>query len=300
MVVFSIIVYYFNNNNLTEILVNILNINYNNIEIILIDDNSNNINSEFLNNSKLMNKIKFIKNNYHRGIFNSINQCISLCTGDYIMISTCDIRYDKNIINYLLPYIDTNDVIEFKSDNNYIYDFVFYCFSKKIFKSIGYFDTYDKYSDWDFKYRINKLFKIKKLDLILINLEVLRKVDITDSIKFKKYFSDLTQRLYVNDKNNVKYNSDLFHYNIYSNCDVILDEKNVDNLKCIQFYKIYDKSKYRMINIEDKYNIQIRNSKGKSIILQTSLFLDIDTYRLDYSINGKVDKINTILFITAI
>lgn len=83
---------------LVETLDSIINQTYKKIEIVILDDNSNDNSVELIENWITKNKTKcdFIKHQYNQGICSSLNESLSFCSGDYIQLISCD---DKLVIN---------------------------------------------------------------------------------------------------------------------------------------------------------------------------------------------------------
>ena len=160
---FSVIIYNLNNiEELISTITSILDNNYINKEILIVD--------EFQTKNKQLEEIvrkhhiKMINSNEIRGIYNMINLGIKMCEGDYILLGISGLNYNSNILLNLSKYFEENhNVLEFNIHSKFEYDFTKIAFTNKIIKDIGYFDTYDLYSDWDFRYRINKVFNIKEI-----------------------------------------------------------------------------------------------------------------------------------------
>ena len=256
---YSFIIYYCNDNNLLDIINNAIKASDINVEIIVICDSTLNLNLE--DYPDIYQKIKVIYNNFYKGIFNSLNYAISICKGNYILISTCKVKVITNIIDILESYTQkNNEIIEFKSDNNYIYNFICICYSKSIFNNIGYFDTYDLYSDWDFKYRITKIKNINFINKIMVNIIKNDSIDINSAISYKNFFFNQNNRLFVKIENFIKLDKRLHNFNpiIYSSQDILVEI--IDNeLICLQYIKVLKNGKYKIKNTEGKFKLKINN-----------------------------------------
>lgn len=164
----------------------ILSQTYKNIELIIVDDGSDNdiLNQKenFINNLN-DNRIKFFKNDTNRKIPYTINKGIRNCTGDYITWISDDNNYYNIFIEKLLDtdydfiYSDfefftqnSNNKkiinIKFKNLNNVISKFnglASFMYSKKLVNNIGLFDeNLFQAEDYEYLLRIyNNISKIK-------------------------------------------------------------------------------------------------------------------------------------------
>ena len=118
----SIIIMIYNNKSyLLEALDSVLMQNYNNMELIISDDYSNNFDDndiqnikDYVNENQKGNIVNCIvsKNNQNIGVIKNYNKCIVLSSGKYIMyLSGDDSFYDENVVN---------DVVNFFKNSNYL------------------------------------------------------------------------------------------------------------------------------------------------------------------------------------
>ena len=293
---FYIIGYIDRNTVLDSYIQSLLDINYSDYQIIIIDD-SIIIDKNKYSPYKNINKMTFISQKGHRGIYNCLNYCLKTIDTEYILITTGDIRLNSNILKYLNTIINkTNEsVYEYKFNNNYTHKFLNICFHKKILDDVGYFDTYNKYSDWDFYMRIKKIYTIHKIDLIMGNIIGMFNLD-TRSIKFKKTML-LSTRLHIKYNNYLKYIDSKFYPEIYSPLDIIIKEVS-DTIKCYQYITIYDKGDYQLFNNLAKTAISIieqYDNKNIKIINTQSIYLTDGLYIITYAVNVNVNTIKPII-----
>ncbi|MGL5693813.1 MAG: glycosyltransferase [Peptostreptococcaceae bacterium] len=118
----SIIIMIYNNKSyLLEALDSVLMQNYNNLELIISDDCSNDFNDndiqnikDYINENQKGNIVNCIvsKNNQNIGVIKNYNKCIVLSSGKYIMyLSGDDSFYDENVVS---------DVVNFFKNSNYL------------------------------------------------------------------------------------------------------------------------------------------------------------------------------------
>ncbi len=111
----SICVPIFNRQNfLVDSIKSIQNQTYQNIEIILVDNNSTDRSYELiLENFSNIENISIYKNNENIGYNQKYNKCIDLAKGKYIGIFHSDDIYDKNIVKKSIDLISSNERIGF-------------------------------------------------------------------------------------------------------------------------------------------------------------------------------------------
>jgi glycosyltransferase involved in cell wall biosynthesis len=189
----------------------VINQTYNNINIIIIDDYSNDQSVLTIQNFiKNYPKITFFKNQSNFGHTKSFNQVLDLCETDYIMDLAGDDFLESNCIEKLIETYgkinhseyfavysncnlvsDNNEFIETYYPKNYsnkidenayaaILDFrnrmcsVSALLNYKIFKTLGGYDSSLAYEDLDYWIRALRNYKIKYISDILVNKTVLQ------------------------------------------------------------------------------------------------------------------------------
>lgn len=119
---FSFLITHFNRSSELERCVNsILKLGLKSFEIIVNDDASDNFH---LNKVKLLQKDKLILSNQNRGLANSINRGISLCSGKYIIYCQEDFIINKKLSSILIECTtvlnsSTADLIRFTSNSSF-------------------------------------------------------------------------------------------------------------------------------------------------------------------------------------
>ena len=88
---------------LLESIESVLSQNYSNIEVIILDDGSNDNSTAILEKFQNNPKIQIIKQKNTGNIAKNLNTLISKASGEYILIISCD---DKLVEDSLLPKID--------------------------------------------------------------------------------------------------------------------------------------------------------------------------------------------------
>ena len=306
---YSIITYNLNNEaNIVSHLSSLININYNDYEIILVDDNSSDQSlTNVYNKLTIRNNIKIIKGNSNEGIFNCLNIGIKESRGNFILFTNSNIILNIDILNTIDENIEDNkdkiDFIEYKISNytNYLYhNFII---SKELVKHIGYFDTFDMYSDWDYKFRANKISSIIYINLILGDVIKIRdNLNNNNNVYFKNKFSKFSNRLYIPHRNYIKYFDFELEPYIYSSKDIIITDTNND-INCLQHVKVKTTGEYEVYDLTNKKNIYIKiNNKLQSLLgsltsidKRKSIFLRKGIYAISYNIkDDKVIQINPI------
>jgi len=293
---YTIITYNHNNSaNIIKHLASLINIDFDNYEIIIIDDNSHDNSLDLIQNKlTLRNNIKTISSKYHRGVFNCLNTGIEKATGKYIMFTNSNYIVNNDIfktIEHNINEMGNNpSMIEYKISKKSSYDYMNMIISNEIVKDIGYFDTFEYFSDWEYKYRIRKVCTPYYIDIVLgqqINYDE-DNIDYRNNIYFKNKFSNLENRIYIPKDNRLKLlNFELESY-LYSNEDVIVNEEE-DRILCKQFFKIFRRSEYKLGNIDNKENITISNDNKIMPIVNGKVILDIGIYKISYClVDNKV------------
>jgi glycosyltransferase involved in cell wall biosynthesis len=294
---YTIITYNHNNSaNIIKHLASLINIDFDNYEIIIIDDNSHDNSLDLIQNKLTMrNNIKTISSKYHRGVFNCLNTGIDKASGQYIMFTNSNYIVNNDIfktIEYNINEKGNNpDMIEYKISKKSSHDYMNMIISNQIIKDIGYFDTFEYYSDWEYKYRIRKVYTPYYIDIVLsqqIKYDENEDIDYRNNIYFKNKFSGLENRIYIPKDNRLKLLDFELEPYVYSNEDVIINE-DVDRILCKQFFKIFKKSEYKLGNIDNKENITFSYDNKIMSIVNGKVILDIGIYKISYSlVDNKV------------
>ena len=296
---YTIIIYNLGNvNNLKKSIDSIVSNRYDLKELIILDElNDLNDDIDFLSYIKKFKYIKLVSSKDCIGIFNMINKGISVSSGEYFLIGTSDIVYnDMILVNMISIFEEGHHIIEFNTSIRYKYNFIKLAFSKKIFNDIGFFDTFNLYSDWDLLFRIKKIFCVKKIDINYFHLLSNENLSVIDnSITFKDYYSRQKNRLYVPSKNYIKYDTIVFDKNIYSNCDIIVSnetEGKLDKVIAKQYLNICKKGKYFFKNLDDKKNIIMCDSNNRiQSIFENRFIFEKGYYTLSYEIDNDVELV---------
>lgn len=105
----SIVVVNYNGRDLLKLVLDSVNkIKYKNLEIIVVDNNSNDGSIDFI--KKNYPKVKIVKNNENLG-YSGINSAMLYCKGKYILFLNNDIEIDKNCVRELLNVIEKDEKI---------------------------------------------------------------------------------------------------------------------------------------------------------------------------------------------
>lgn len=295
---FSIITYNFNGEkNIVKHLASLINIDYDNYEIILVDDCSDDNSIDIVTSQlNIRNNIRILSNKYYKGLFNSLNLGINSAKGKYLLFSNTKYLLNTDIFNTIERNISDSNIeyIEYKvtKDSN-SFNYMNMIISSKVVETLGFFDTFDKFSDWDYKYRILKVYTPHYLEIILgeeIDY-VYNKIDREQNVYFKNKFSSLKDRFYIPKDNWIKLMEFTLPEDIYSNLDIIIDEsENV--IVCRQYFKSFKNSIYKLRNIENKHKITISIDNNIVTILDGKVNLNEGIYNISYSlIDNKVIKL---------
>lgn len=296
MIFFHIIGYINENSDVENYIQSLININYTDYKIVIIDETIN-MNSDKYSKYKNIDKISFVRQKGFRGMYNSINYCLNSLEAEYIIITTANIFLNSNILKYLNNTIikTKKEVYQYKLNNSCKHNFLNICFNRKIINNIGYFDTYNMFSDWDFFIRITKIYKVHNINLIMGNIQKSDNID-SSSIKFKKTMT-VSTRLYINYKNYIKYKNDDFYSNIYSPLDIIIKDVS-EVIKCEQNITIILEGEYYLINKSNKNNLSITDTKminNIKIINNNKKFLKPGNYTLNYTLEKDILDIKPII-----
>ena len=304
---YTIITYNYNNaENIIQHIGSLINIDYNDYEIIIIDDNSHDNSLDLLQEKlTIRNNIRTISCKYHRGVFNCLNIGIEMANGKYIMFTNSNYTINNNIFRTIDYNINEKaispEMIEYKIVKKSNHEYMNLIISNDIVKNLGFFDTFEYYSDWEYKYRIRKIYTPFYIDIVLgqqIKYEEDDDIDFRNNIYFKNKFSCLKDRLYIPKDNRLKLMSFELEPYIYSNEDVIVSEDN-NEIFCKQFFRIFKKSVYKICNIDNKIKITISNMNNKIMpIKDGNIIFDIGIYKINYELeDNKVITFEPIYFI---
>lgn len=189
----SILIPSYNHSNYIEEAINsVLNQTYSQIELIVIDDGSNDTSVSIIQNLKLKKEFIFITRK-NKGLSQTINEALSISNGKYFSICASDDKLDIQKIEKQLVFLENNleyamcysKVIEFDNDgkekkidyyinhtghifkdllkNNFI-PAVTQLIRKDVFGHIGLFNEKSYIEDWEMWLRISKHFKIGFVD----------------------------------------------------------------------------------------------------------------------------------------
>jgi alpha-1,3-rhamnosyltransferase len=180
---------------ITETIESILGQTYDNFELIVIDDGSQDNSIEIIEKLRLNNKFIFIKRE-NKGLCETLNEGINLSRGKYIAICASDDIYLKDKIKLQVDFLETNPnyalcygkIISFDNDGNQKFinskkyksgklfldliktnfvPAVTQMYRKDIFDNIGGFDKDLWIEDWDMLLRISYSYEIGFLDKYL-------------------------------------------------------------------------------------------------------------------------------------
>ena len=302
---FSIITYNFNNEvNIIKHLSSLINIDHNDYEIILIDDFSTDNSLDLVTNKlKIRNNIRILSNKYSKGVFNCLNIGLEQSKGKYILFTNSGFILNSNILKTIDLNIVENDIIpdliEYKITNNTKNNYMNMIVSRNVVNQLGYFDTFDMYSDWDYKFRIMKIYAPFYINLVL-GEQIDYRIDDhrnINNIYFKNKFSKLDDRYYIPKDNWIKMIDFELRPEIYSNLDVIIDENN-GNIICSQYVKVYNDSIYKVMNNDNKCEITISKDNNIITILNGQVGLLKGLYNIKYKlVDNKVIKFEPLYFV---
>ena len=115
---------YNNADTITETLDCVLNQSYQNLELIVVDDNSSDQTYSLLKqyeSNKKDERLKVFHNDYNLGMAGNWNYCLSLCEGEYLRLLCGDDLIDIDLIRREVEVLDENpDVLMVSSDTRFI------------------------------------------------------------------------------------------------------------------------------------------------------------------------------------
>lgn len=213
-----------------ECLKSIVKQTYKNLELIVIDDgsldNSYEVAKKYLENQEF-NKNYIIKTRKNRGMCNTLNEIISMSTGEYISFVGSDDYWYENKIELQANFLEKNlnvDLVHSNSTNidqggNILYKEDFsnrinsgilyeamiygkggintpsYLLKKDVFNKIGLFDPSFKFEDTDFFLRLTKVYNVG-----FINEELTyhrrHSANLSDSNNMLKFYYDELIKIY--------------------------------------------------------------------------------------------------------
>ena len=227
----SIIIFCDEFNFLDKTIMSIENQDYNNYEIILIYDNNeeNNLNfiKNYINDHK---EIKLIKNNQIKGILFSVSKSILSAKGDYILILKSGIVLAKNnILKYLNNEINKSDIDLFEFTHLINNDYIISNNSLNLYRCSH------------IKSKIN-------LDSIKFNKKY-KEIDQNKELLFNKLFRAKFLKDAISQYKIEKYNNIVYNY--YDNIILFVVNKKRPKFKYINIFgTIQYESDFRELNID--------------------------------------------------
>lgn len=180
--------------NIEKVLGSVFNQSYSNYELLIVDDGSYDGTYDFLkslNNSK----IKLIHNGFHKGFAKSCNQAISIANGEYIFYLDTNTRWDCKYLETMLSVFINVENADALYSGQLLYDSVdnfnllgvnfnsfnksllrnknlisisSFAHKKSIFEKVrGFDESLGGLIEWDFILKINNLFKIHSVPVLL-------------------------------------------------------------------------------------------------------------------------------------
>ncbi len=242
----SIIITVYNKSEyLKEAIDSALNVNYENIEIIIIDDGSTDSSLNILNNYRENKQIRIILNETNRGIVFARNKAINQAKGKFIIQLDADDTIHSEFIRKATPYFDDNDIgivygdTYFFGGKNGHFDLGEYSLKKQLstnqivitalFKRTDFLKTngYDNlfsigYEDWDFWLSIIGLNK----KVVQLNIPSLNYRFIYDS----RNNSISKENLFKIRNNIFKKHFKLYVENFHDPINIFWENKNLKNI----------------------------------------------------------------------
>ncbi len=235
----------------------IINQSYNNIDIVIINDGSNDNTLGILNGYKDK-RIRIINQTNH-GLSYSRNVGIDNSIGKYIIFVDADDKISKYLIEECIKYIDNNDLVMFSYQENH----KLLKIKKRISKKLPNDKNISEYG-----YAWNKMYKKKIIKRNKIRFD--KNIQLVEDLNFNKQYLKHTKKIYFIDKI-------LYYY--YRNDKNVLSKKYYSN-----FLNLIE------ISIKDKMDILDNNSDYEKHLY---LFL-IRQYIINFIRNKQVPEIENI------
>ena len=157
----------------------LINQDYTNIEIILVNDNSSDNTIKISEQLKedYPNKIKLINNNINVGTYISINNAIVNSIGEYITIIGADDIFTQNKVKEQVQILKNKKLVacyckferrDYKTDNLLMTDVgeSTIMFKREIIDKIGYYDSVRFGGDSEYRDRIKKIYSNSAINII--------------------------------------------------------------------------------------------------------------------------------------
>lgn len=233
---------YNHNKYIVKCLESIVKQTYKNIELIVIDDgspdNSYQVAKEYLESQNFNKNFKIISRP-NKGMCNTLNEIISMASGDYfsfvgsddcwylekiqLQVEFLDKNLDVDLVHSNSTYIDENDNITGNEDfsnrvnSGNLYEAMIYgkggintpsyLLRKKVFDEIGMFDPNFKFEDTDFFLRLTKRYNVGYINKEL-SFHRRHGKNLSDSSNMLKFYYDELIKIYKKDIEE----EDLFDY----------------------------------------------------------------------------------------
>lgn len=249
----SVIVTNFNNENYLENSIkSLLDQTYKNIEIIVINDNSDD--KKTLNIIKKFRKsnLHFVSNNINYGHYACANYGIDIASGDYITFLGADDILLKNHIDTLYTLLNKKNYVavyslsqRYTKDNNLLPPKICEAsiFYKKniVLEKAGYFHMVRGGADTEFRLRLEKIFGKNKIACTnkVTYFGIYKKETLSISKKFGK--GSVVRNNYIKYfMNNLKKNNELYYD--YLNCSLKYENNNF-------YIKNFNKNNFKKIKV---------------------------------------------------
>lgn len=224
----------------------LLSQSYKNIEIILVNDGSNDgteksIKDKYISNSQ----IKYYRQNNY-GVSKTRNYGIIEATGDYIFFMDADDILDKTVIENLVNNLNKNELI---------------CISSRIINNNKKVDNCYKKSEYTRDELIHEILLGNILGVVwgyLFETNIIKKMEFDEKTGYLEDTIFLIEYLKKSKINKIHYIDNGGYYNYIINDNGITSKKNNVLKKCIDFN--YSLNKINVIT-ENKYTELIENKK---------------------------------------
>ena len=300
---------YNHENYVQEAIQSVIDQDYKNIELIIINDGSSDSTHERIESLKFKCENRFIRfvyiNRFNKGLTPTLNDLLRISKGKYFMCIASDDTQVKNRVSTLVNFMQNtnyfgcysayrdidiygNVIAEFKG-NNHELDFVTillrmfevgyisFIFQKDIFLSIGGFNENVIVEDWELVLRITHLgLKVYFISQILYNHR-LHNTNITFN---SKLMSDEIFKILGFYKNHYLYEKSLFHLKVKYK---LFTQVEIEKFKKFVNLKIQEKN---LLNKNYKYLIYGQGTFGEIIRVvikeQFVGFIDKETKKINF------------------
>lgn len=93
---------------LDDAIKSVLDQSYTNLELIIVDNNSDDNTDEVVSKYKSDVRVKYYKNRYNIGMVGNWNKCLSFAKGKYIKYLMADDRFDPDLLHEFVAVMETN------------------------------------------------------------------------------------------------------------------------------------------------------------------------------------------------